>query len=233
MISLSLKLQDATSLPSASRWGRLGPDAGEALSHEEEREILLACQAGDSSGFHLLVQRYRRLVWAAVDAQGLDENTAEDIVQGAFIRAFEKLGSFAFRSSFSSWLYRVARNHALGIRRSAGRRPFVFSLEHISEAAPGGTAAEVQEHAGAFMSAADADPQEAYATRQRSAALAGMLAELPAEQREALNLFYAAELSYEQIADTLALPLNTVRTRLHRAKLRLQALAESRGWNDD
>ncbi len=234
---ITLRLQPGElQLAAASRWARYSPEAGEALSAEDELEILRECQRGDWSGYGLLVQRYRRLVWAAVEAVGLDPAQSEDAVQGAFVRAYQKLNTFRFRSSFSSWLYRLARNHALSCLRTAQRRPRPISLEAMREsgakldAASGpATALDLNEqHSGAGH-----DPQALYALAARQGALRAMLQSLPSDQREALNLYYVAEYSYEQIAQALRLPLNTVRTKLHRGKQRLMQLAVERGWNGE
>src|SRR5437773_11258457 len=91
------------------------------LAPDREAAILRRCQAGDWSCYGEVVDRYRRLVWAAVTAAGADEARAEDLVQEAFIRAYEKLYLFSFGSSFACWLYRLARNHALSASRKQRR----------------------------------------------------------------------------------------------------------------
>ncbi|MCC7479469.1 sigma-70 family RNA polymerase sigma factor [bacterium] len=226
--------------PPEARWARVALESGERLSSQEESEIIRACQAGDFSGFGLLVQRYRRLVWSAVDACGIEESQLEDVVQGAFMRAYEKLGSFRFASGFSSWLWRLSRNHALSQRRYLQRRPSPLSLEGLRQnrtAGPGGAGPLAAQAVGAGLAAlsdassAGADPQAQYTQAARQAALRSMLASLPADQREALNLYYVAEYSYEEIAQALSLPINTVRTKLYRARQRLMQIAAERGWD--
>lgn len=209
----------------------------QALSAERETAIIRACQSGDWSGYGLLVQRYRRLAWAAVDAVLPGSPHAEDVVQEAFMRVYEKLHTFRYRSSFSSWLFSLARNQALMHRRTQSRRHQALSLEELAQSSRPSSDGSSSSSREPSLSLLESEGRE-YAKNplgtleqdSRQAALAGMLAELPQEQREALNLFYLGELSYEDIAQTLGLPLNTVRSRLHRAKERLQELASRRGW---
>ncbi len=185
-----------------------------------EHQILAACRAGDWSEYGVLVKRYRRLVWAAVDAVVADETAAADLVQEAFIRAYEKLHTFRGRSRFSSWLYRVARNQALSHVRRLRRRPPPASLDD-------GAAGERDLHE---KTAGDGGPDQDYEHLARARAVERMLKSLPASYRELVNLHYLGEFSYQDIADTLGMPINTVKTKLRRARLRLQEQARRLGW---
>ena len=182
-----------------------------------ERALIQRCQQGDWSQYGQLVERYRRLVWAAVDAAIDDPGQVEDVVQEVFVRVYEKLHLFGFRSSFSSWLWRLARNHALHVRRKAQRRPTWFSLYHED-----GSQRELR---GA------GSPETEYAAEQREAAVGDLLHALPEEYRSVLNLYYMGEHTYEDIAALTGMPLNTVRTRLRRARQRLSELARGNGWD--
>jgi RNA polymerase sigma-70 factor (ECF subfamily) len=181
-----------------------------------ERAVILACQGGDWSQYGQLVERYRRLVWAAVDAALDDASLVEDTVQEVFVRVYEKLHLFGFRSSFSSWLWRLARNHALHVRRGQSRRGW-FSLQQ-----PSGEQREL---------AVDTNPQHDYTAAARETAVTRMLRALPEEYRSVLNLYYLGEHTYEDIAALTGTPLNTVRTRIRRAKQRLTETARAQGWD--
>jgi len=207
----------------------------QALSAERETAIVQACQSGDWSAYGVLVERYRRLAWAAVDAVLPGSPQVEDIVQEAFVRVYEKLYTFRYRSSFSSWLYMLARNQALMHRRMQRRRHASLSFEDLSQRRRSDGASVAAAEPALSLAESDGraygqSPLGGIEQASRQSALAGMLAELPQEQREALNLFYLGDMSYEQIAQTLNLPLNTVRSRLHRGRERLQELARGRGW---
>ncbi len=184
-----------------------------------ERSLIQACQQGDWSQYGLLVERYRRLVWAAVDASLDDPSHVEDTVQEVFVRVYEKLHLFAFRSSFSSWLWRLARNHALHVRRKNSRRPWLSLQARAGDDTP------------RYEPAGTGSPQAEYTGAAQQEAVTRMLRELPEEYRSVLNLYYLGEHTYEDIAELTGMPLNTVRTRLRRAKQRLAEAARNSGWD--
>jgi len=186
----------------------------------EEQRIIARCRAGDWSEYGWIVNRYRRLVWAAVDSVTGDDAAAQDLVQEAFIRVYEKLYTFRGDSQFSSWLYRLARNHALSHVRKMNRRPHLDSLD----------AQPARQHEPYSRLPDNRRPDTEYETDARQRELARMLGELPVEYREVIDLYYAGELSYQEIADILRLPLNTVKTRLRRARQRIAAAAQASGW---
>lgn len=209
---------DAMSLNSAllgySGMPELAADARDGAV-ADEAELLARCRAGDWSGYGRLVERYQRLVWAAVDSAALDSAEAADIQQEVFVRAFEKLHLYTGRASFSSWLYRLARNHALNHLRRRRRRPRLIP----EDSAPAQSASPAQ-----------SDPARSYDSAARALLLRRLLAALPPVQHEALVRYSYLEQSYETIAREMRLPLNTVRTQLRRARLRLQDGARAAGW---
>ena len=202
------------------RMDSAGEIVAQRLEVDRETAILHACRAGDWRDYGVLVERYQRLVWAAVDAAAPDKSAVPDLVQESFVRAYEKLHLYEFRSSFSSWLYRLARNLALSAGRSAARRP--VQLIGGSLRLDAATAGQTEQRGGG--------PAQAYFASARGQALRALLAELPEQYHEPLALYYFHDMNYEQIAQALELPLNTVRTHLRRARLRLLELAREQGW---
>ncbi|MGH7544632.1 MAG: sigma-70 family RNA polymerase sigma factor, partial [Gemmatimonadota bacterium] len=79
-------------------------------------------QAGDESAFEALYREHAGRVYAICLRMSADARRAEELTQDAFVRAWERLGSFRGESAFSSWLYRIAVNVVLGARRAEGRR---------------------------------------------------------------------------------------------------------------
>jgi RNA polymerase sigma-70 factor (ECF subfamily) len=182
--------------------------------------VLTRCLAGDWNSYGWLVERYRRMVWAVVDAVLVEKSEVADVVQEVFIRAYQKLPGFRFQSAFSTWLYRLARNHAISHLRSRRRRPQTHSID--AEPAVG-TVAHERLPGPSFP---DADYLEA--ARQRE--LTSFLKHLDSPYREVINLYYLGDYSYEEMAELLSVPVNTVKTRLRRARMRLVSLAEQGGW---
>jgi RNA polymerase sigma-70 factor (ECF subfamily) len=162
---------------------------------------------GNSAAFGQLVTRYQdRLYNTLVHVVGSAE-TAHDVAQDAFVQAYVKLESFQRSSAFYTWLYRIAVNLAISCRR---REKPMASVEHAREALG-------HEPVDA------ADPPEARLERnERACQVRQALATLSDEHRTILILREVDGSSYEQIAEILDLPIGTIRSRLHRARLQLR-----------
>ena len=194
-----------------------GP-ANELLSAREKQELLKRCLVGDCLEYGLLVRRYRRLAWAAIDAVTPDEQAIPDLVQDTFVRAYEKLHTWRTEAAFSSWLYRIARNIALNPNRSLRRRP-------CNEQAAG------QPDRLVLLNAPEeASPESSHGEASRLAALDRVQARLDEKYRMIRNLHYMSGMTYAALSDALGLQLNTVSTGLKRGRERLMAMARNEGW---
>jgi RNA polymerase sigma-70 factor, ECF subfamily len=162
---------------------------------------------GDPTAFGHLVTKYQdRLYNTLVHVVHCNE-TARDVVQDAFVQAYVKLESFQRSSAFYTWLYRIAFNLAV----SHGRRE--RSLVSIDQA---------RDATGHEPMDRGADPGARLEQDERAAQVQAALAKLSDEHRSILVLREVDECSYEQIAEILDLPLGTIRSRLHRARLQLR-----------
>lgn len=156
-------------------------------------------------------QRLFRAAWSILR----DRNEAEDAVQAAYLKAFAAIGEFEGRSSLSTWLTRIAINEALMRRRSARRRRQQLEAASVSI---------LDDYREQLMrgsmsgSAPDADVVRA----QIRGLLERAVGELPAEFRPVFVLREIEGLSVEETAEALGIVPATVKTRLHRAKRRLQ-----------
>jgi RNA polymerase sigma-70 factor (ECF subfamily) len=134
---------------------------------------------------------------------------AEDLVQDCYLRAFRAWGRFNGSGSRQAWLFTIARRAYIDWLRSKKRRGGTVSLDRIDHPAA---------------------PSE-HASHEDAETVWQIIEGLPPEQREVIRLRFAAQLSYAEIAQTLGLPIGTVRSRLHRA---LKAVREkTRGREDD
>lgn len=173
----------------------------------DDAHLIRATLAGDSSSFGLLVRRYQdRLYHTVVHVVGSRED-ALDLVQDAFVQAFLRLDSFQGASAFYTWLYRIALNLSLSWKRK--QRP-VLSVDQAREAA------------GVEPLDNGAPPEQALDQQERADCLRRALAQLSPEHRQILVLREMEDASYESIAEILDLPIGTVRSRLHRARLELK-----------
>jgi RNA polymerase sigma-70 factor, ECF subfamily len=173
----------------------------------DDAELIEQALRGQTEAFGQLVLKYQdRLFNTVFHVVGHAED-ARDIVQEALVQAFLKLESFRRESAFYTWLYRIAFNLAASQRRR--HRP-PASLDRLREA-------------GNVEPADDEDnPAENLERQERCRQVRRAIARLADEYRSVLVLREIDGCRYETIAEVLDLPLNTVRSRLHRARLHLK-----------
>ena len=173
----------------------------------KDSQLIADACSGNTAAFGQLVVRYQdRLYNTLVHVVGSAEDAA-DVVQDAFVQAFLKLDTFHGASAFYTWLYRIAFNLAISRRRR--QHPCVSVEQHrlIAGDEP------VERGAG---------PTERIEQEERAARVQQALATLSEEHRSVLVLREIDGYCYETIGEILELPVGTVRSRLHRARLQLR-----------
>lgn len=138
---------------------------------------------------------------------------AEDLTQQAFLEASRAYASYRGESALSTWLYGIAMNLTRNYLSRDPQRKYGFDGEQVLEE----------------MAAESADPADAVAGRQTLLALQRELADLPDEMREVLLLVALEEISYEEAAVMLSIPVGTVRSRVSRARNRLRQRLQTSG----
>jgi RNA polymerase sigma-70 factor (ECF subfamily) len=179
----------------------------------EEQEAIARLKRGDIGGLEALVRKYQVQALRTAYLITRDRALAEDIVQAAFLRAYERIGQFDAGRSFGPWFLRSVVNDAV---KAAARRERQISLE----ASRGGEGASLADLL-ADPSPGPDDLMEAAELRQ---AVWAALGKLPPAQRAAIVLRYYLGLSEAEMADELACPPGTVKWRLHAARKRLRTL---------
>ena len=180
------------------------------MNQTSDQTLIDHCLAGRREAFGLLVERYQnRLFHSLLHLLGSAED-AQDATQEAFVNAFEKLGSFRGQSQFYSWLFRIAYNTAVSTKRKSRRMS--VSLEARRDA----TGLEPSD------GNPTSEPSYAMDVSDRQRLVQQALSELCEEFRAALVLKEIDGMSYEEIADIVKVPLGTVRSRIHRARLELR-----------
>jgi RNA polymerase sigma-70 factor, ECF subfamily len=160
-----------------------------------------------------LMTEYGDDVWNFAYVLTRRRDAADDIAQEVFLAAYNQMYAFRGESSVKSWLLAIARNKSLNYWRSAFIRKVVpLDLFVIR---------------GKHREAADSAEQVAM-DRAMSRDIWNLVLSLPVKYREALVLAYHYELSIEEIADTLGLPVGTVKSRLFRARRKMSELLEAR-----
>ncbi len=173
----------------------------------DDAQLIESTLAGETSAFGHLVCKYQdRLYNTVLHVVGSAED-GRDVVQEAFVQAFLKLESFQRSSAFYTWLYRIAFNVATSYCRR--RRP-VVSVEYTRETTG--------------QEPIDCQPGPHYSLElaERRRQVQDAIASLPEEYRAVVVLREIDGCCYETIAEILELPIGTVRSRLHRARLQLR-----------
>ncbi|MGW0518482.1 RNA polymerase sigma factor [Crossiella sp. NPDC003009] len=173
-----------------------------------DTDLLAAAARGDDTAFDDLVRRHtNRMYRIALRIVG-DPAEAEDVVQEAWVSAWRGLGRFRGEAAPTTWLFRVVTNTALAHLRK--RRPTV-PLEDTVEPA---------------MTDVAADPERAALRSEQTDLVLRAIATLEPSQRVPLVLRELEELSYEEVAEVLDVPVPTLRSRLYRARVALLAKLE-------
>ncbi len=178
----------------------------------EEQQAIALLKRGDIGGLETLVRKYQVQAVRAADLIVRDRALAEDIVQAAFLRAYERIGQFDAGRPFGPWFLRSVVNDAV---KAAARRERQVPLD--------GEAREAISLADLLADPAPG-PGELSEQAETRQAIWAALGELPPAQRAAIVLRYYLDLSEAELAGELACPPGTVKWRLHTARERLRAL---------
>jgi RNA polymerase sigma-70 factor (ECF subfamily) len=174
----------------------------------DEAELIQQAKKGDQQAFAVLVRHYQRRLFGVALALTRNPDDAAELAQEAFVRAYQNLGQFEARSSFSTWLYRIVANLAIDLRRRESRHVVLRGEEAESE---------LRRLAGSGDTGFNTTFGGELRGRLRAA-----LDELTPEHRAVILLREVEGLSYEEISETLGCPRGTVMSRLHYARMRLR-----------
>lgn len=179
------------------------------MSNEStDKELVKRVQKGDKGAFDLLVLKYEHKIVNLVMRYVRDPETALDISQEAFIKAYKALPRFRGDSAFYTWLYRIAVNTAKNHLAALRRRPADIELD-LQDPDQYGLHAKLKE----------TDTPEAVSLSQElQETLERAIQALPDDLRTAIVLRELDGMSYEEIAQTMDCPVGTVRSRIFRAR---------------
>jgi RNA polymerase sigma-70 factor (ECF subfamily) len=174
-----------------------------AAAQVYDRLLILRCQAGDEIALAELIARYSPGLRLYLRKLSGPREAADDLLQEVWVDVYRKIGTLHNPASFSAWLYRIARDKAF--RELRRRHPAPLENDE------------------AVIDEVDSEPGP---SPEEAADVRVALDRLPIEQREVLVLRFIEDLSYEQIAEIIARPIGTVRSRIHYAKLALRAILQ-------
>jgi RNA polymerase sigma-70 factor (ECF subfamily) len=168
----------------------------------QDSELISAVLKGEKAQFCELVRRHQQALMRVSLRMTKDLSQAEDVVQEAFVKAFEKLHSFEGRSSFKSWLFQIAINTAKNKLRSGGNRETV-SLDDVQLISP-------------------SHPEISLFRGTLERALRGEVDRLPYRQRAAVSLRIFEDLSFQEVAEVMACPYDTAKANYRHGLMALR-----------
>ena len=174
-------------------------------------DLILMYRQGDADAFDTLFDRHHGSVYNFARAMLGPGGGAEDVLQETFLSVARTAGRYAPRGRFRAWLMRIVRNRCLNRIDSRRRRRAVLAESGLDVVEP---------------ACDEPTPPRRAEADERTAIVRAAVAELPDRQREAISLYAFEQMTYREIAEVLNMPINTVKTLIHRARANLARALE-------
>lgn len=186
-------------------------EIGEHLSDKGKKDLGLVEKAkkGDQAAFAELMDRYRESVYFMLLKMIKNSDDAEDLTIEAFGKAFNRLEQYSPSYAFSTWLFKIASNNCIDFIRK--KRVYLTSMDH-AYANSDGDSVRIDVESNTL------DPEEEIIKDQKVKMMRLVVSKLKPRYRELIEKRYFQELSYEEIAQEMDLPLGTVKAQLFRAR---------------
>lgn len=175
---------------------------------EVDRELVRRVQEGEKKAFDILVRKYQHKVVNLISRYVYDSSEVFDVAQEAFVKAYRALPNFRGESAFYTWLYRIAINTAKNYLVAQGRRLPIANVE----------AQEAEQFEGESSLKEYDTPENLLLKDDIEKTVFSAIDQLPDDLRTAITLREMEGLSYEEIAEAMACPVGTVRSRIFRAR---------------
>jgi RNA polymerase sigma-70 factor (ECF subfamily) len=176
--------------------------------HDNEQELIAQALNGSQKAYTLLTERHRASVYHIVYKIVRDAETANDLVQETFMKAFASLASYRSDYRFSTWLYKIAANCSIDHLRK--RRIQALSLERHLDENSDQAKIEVPDYSY--------HPERDLERKEQRFSIEEAIESLPPKYREVIIYRHKDDKSYEEIADLLNMPIGTVKARIFRAR---------------
>jgi len=181
---------------------------------DDDHRLIADCLQGDTAAFGVLVRRYQERLYRTVYHLVDHAEDAQDVVQEAFLNAYQSLAGFKGDALFFTWLYRIAVNTAISLKR---KRRVMVRMD-------GGPGRETIPEPS--DPAEQSRPEHVLEQQEQEQRIRQALSRLSPEHRAVLVLKDMEGQKYETMAEVLQVPIGTIRSRLHRARLELRELLE-------
>ena len=189
-----------------------------SASSEEDRQLVADALGGDQRAYERLVGKYQIALVRHVGKMVRDSQEVDDLVQEAFVKAFNSLASYSPAYAFSTWLYRIATNHTIDYIRK--KKLSTVSIDKPLQTGDGEMRMELPD--------STYRPDRAIVTSQRNQILHDAIEQLPPKYHQVIVMRHQEERSYDEIAEVLDLPLGTVKAHIFRARALLNKYLHDR-----
>jgi len=177
------------------------------ISTLSDSDVVKLVREKDKELYVEIIKRYQKKLLRYASYIMGDEHTGADVVQESFIKAFVNLNGFDIKKKFSSWIYRIVHNEAVNmLSKHKKQRPMNDEIEHDSRI----------------------DLEDEFIKNELIARTHHCLEQMPMIYKEPLSLYYLDEKSYEDISNILRIPVNTVGTRVNRAKKMMKKICQKK-----
>ncbi len=188
----------------------------------QDYELVQKALQGDEKAFARLLSRYKDTIYFMLLKMLNNRSDAEDLTIEAFGKAFKNLHQYSPTYAFSTWLFKIASNNCIDFLRK--RKGITISIESDDEHSEMSEVARIKSK--------DLNPEEKLIRKQKAILLQKVVRRLKPHYQELVELRYFREMSYEEIAEELNLPLGTVKAQLFRARQMLFKLIEGTEMNE-
>ncbi len=185
------------------------------MSYQEDEMLVSRAQTGDQSAYNALVRKHEERAYKFAFRLTRDPEEAADVVAEAFIRVYNALPNFKGNSTFTTWLYRILTNCFLDMKKKDKSKHNV-SLDASLQTEESEVHRQLEDP--------KASPQKDFEKVERERRMQRAVHRLPEYQRALVVMYHAEQMSYDEIAAALDLPVGTVKSRLNRARLTLREL---------
>ena len=186
----------------------------------DDKALAVEAAKGREGAYRELLRRYERPVFSLVYRMVRDRNLAEDLAQEAFIRAFNAIEPYNPSYKFSNWIFKIANNHTIDYLRKR-------KLDTVSiDGSPNAGTAEETRRTRMEIESGDERPDAYVESRELGGMIEEAISQLRPEYRTVVLLRHVEGYAYDEIAETMELPLGTVKTYLHRARNELKKILE-------
>ncbi|MDX1586768.1 MAG: sigma-70 family RNA polymerase sigma factor [Balneolaceae bacterium] len=184
------------------------PRENASESSREDDVLVKRAMGGDEQAYSELVDKYQRALYFHILKMIKDKEQVNDLVQEAFVKAFDNLNTYSTNYAFSTWLYRIATNHTIDYLRK--KKLKTLSIDEPVKTRDGEMQMQLEDES--------AGTDRNIIRKQRQNIVQNAIDELPPKYRKVIEMRHMEEKSYQEIADVLDLPLGTVKAHIFRAR---------------